>query len=157
MAELWLKLLHAELVEGCRSIRADDIKTCNKTLARSKAILEQLISTWKVLLTMTTADYRAFRGGLGQSSGFQSAGYRLVEFVLGNKDAAHLKVHEHDSEAYDRLVQALERPAIYDEVLAYLGPPGISRAGQASPPRSPGALCRRSRGGGDLGQDLPRA
>jgi len=54
VAELWLKLLHAELVEGCRSIRADDIKTCNKTLARSKAILEQLISAWKVLLTMTT-------------------------------------------------------------------------------------------------------
>jgi Tryptophan 2,3-dioxygenase (vermilion) len=74
--ELWLKLLHAELVEGCRSIRADDLKTCSKTLARSKAILEQLISAWKVLLTMTTADYRAFRGGLGQSSGFQSAGYR---------------------------------------------------------------------------------
>ena len=125
VAELWLKLLHAELVEGCRSIRADDIKTCNKTLARSKAILEQLISAWKVLLTMTTADYRAFRGGLGQSSGFQSAGYRLVEFVLGNKDAAHLKVHEHDREAYDRLTQALEQPAIYDEVLAYLARQGF--------------------------------
>ncbi|HEY8014839.1 MAG TPA: tryptophan 2,3-dioxygenase family protein, partial [Dongiaceae bacterium] len=125
VAELWLKLLHAELVEGCRSIRADDIKTCNKTLARSKAILEQLISAWKVLLTMTTADYRAFRGGLGQSSGFQSAGYRLVEFVLGNKDAAHLKVHEHNREAYGRLTQALEQPAIYDEVLAYLARQGF--------------------------------
>jgi tryptophan 2,3-dioxygenase len=143
VAELWLKLLHAELVEGCRSIRADDLKTCNKTLARSKAILEQLISAWKVLLTMTTADYRAFRGGLGQSSGFQSAGYRLVEFALGNKDSAHLKVHQHDRDL--RRSAGLSRPA------------GISRAGEASGPRSPGALCRRSGGGRDLGQDLSRA
>src|SRR5215470_11660680 len=77
VSELWLKLLHAELSEARRSIREDDLQTCNKTMARSKAIMEQLISAWRVLLTMTTADYLSFRSGLGQSSGLQSAGYRL--------------------------------------------------------------------------------
>src|SRR5215469_9317590 len=99
VSELWLKLLYAELVEARRSIRADDLKTCNKTMARSKAIMEQLISAWKVLLTMTTADYMTFRSGLGQSSGFQSSGYRQVEYILGNKDAAHLQLHRHDPDA----------------------------------------------------------
>jgi tryptophan 2,3-dioxygenase len=125
VSELWLKLLHAELVEARRSIRADDLKTCNKTMARSKAIMEQLISAWKVLLTMTTADYMTFRSGLGQSSGFQSSGYRQVEYILGNKDAAHLQLHRHDPDALARLTEALEAPAIYDEVLAFLARRGF--------------------------------
>jgi len=130
VSELWLKLLHFELVEARRSIRADDLKTCNKTLARSKAILDQLISAWKVLLTMTTADYMTFRGGLGQSSGFQSSGYRQVEFLLGNKDAAHLQLYRHDTAALARLSQALAEPALYDEVLACL-----ARRGFPVPPK----------------------
>src|SRR6266404_5896652 len=130
VSELWLKLLHFELVEARRSIRADDLKTCNKTMARSKAILEQLISAWKVLLTMTTADYMTFRGGLGQSSGFQSSGYRQVEFILGNKDAAHLQLYRHDTAAFARLSQALAEPALYDEVLACL-----ARRGFPVPPK----------------------
>jgi tryptophan 2,3-dioxygenase len=125
VSELWLKLLHAELEQARRSIREDDLQTCNKTMARSKAIMEQLISAWKVLLTMTTADYLSFRSGLGQSSGLQSAGYRLVEFILGNKDAEHLKPHRHDPATHARLARALAEPAIYDEVLACLARRGF--------------------------------
>lgn len=125
VSELWLKLLHAELEQARRSIRQDDLQTCNKTMARSKAIMEQLISAWKVLLTMTTADYLSFRSGLGQSSGLQSAGYRLVEFILGNKDAEHLKPHRHDPVIHARLTEALAEPAIYDEVLACLARRGF--------------------------------
>lgn len=125
VSELWLKLLHAELEQARRSIRQDDLQTCNKTMARSKAIMEQLISAWKVLLTMTTADYLSFRSGLGQSSGLQSAGYRLVEFILGNKDAEHLKPHRHDAATHARLTEALAEPSIYDEVLACLARRGF--------------------------------
>ena len=125
VSELWLKLLHAELEQARRSIRQDDLQTCNKTMARSKAIMEQLISAWKVLLTMTTADYLSFRSGLGQSSGLQSAGYRLVEFILGNKDAEHLKPHRHDPATHARLTEALAEPSIYDEVLACLARRGF--------------------------------
>jgi tryptophan 2,3-dioxygenase len=120
VSELWLKLLHAELREACASIRKDDLQSCNKTMARAKAIQEQLISAWKVLLTMTTADYLSFRGALGQSSGLQSCGYRLVEFILGNKNAEQLNLHRGDPGALNRLTRALEEPAVYDEVISCL-------------------------------------
>jgi tryptophan 2,3-dioxygenase len=42
---------------------------------------------------MTPADYMRFRDSLGQSSGFQSWQYRLLEFMLGNKDARLIEVH----------------------------------------------------------------
>ena len=41
-----------------------------------------------MLATLTPAEYAEFRGALGSSSGFQSAQYRAVEFLLGNKNAA---------------------------------------------------------------------
>lgn len=126
VAELWLKLLFEELREARACIRADDLKMCSKVFARVKAIEEQLISAWKVLLTMTTTEFQAFRGALGQSSGFQSAGYRQVEFILGNKDAAHLAVHRHDPAAVARLERVLGEPAIYDEVLACLSRRGFA-------------------------------
>jgi tryptophan 2,3-dioxygenase len=120
VGELWFKLFHVELSEARACIRKDDLKTCNKIMARIKAIEEQLISAWKVLLTMTTADFQSFRGALGQSSGFQSWGYRQLEFALGNKDAEHLKLHRHDPAAMEKLRKALDEPSIYDEVLACL-------------------------------------
>ena len=96
----------------------------HKSLARVKSILEQLISAWRVLLTMTVTDYVAFRDALGVGSGFQSWGYRMVEFILGNKDANHLKTHSHDPEATAKLEKALAEPAVYDEVLGLLARQG---------------------------------
>ena len=136
VSELWLKLLYAELREACASIRSDDLRGSNKTMARCKAIQEQLISAWKVLSTMTTADYLSFRGALGQSSGLQSCGYRLVEFILGNKSAERLDLHRNDPDALARLTRALEEPAIYDEVLDCLGRHGFD---------IPEAVARRDR------------
>ncbi len=125
VSELWLKLLHSELEHARHHILNDELKSCQKCFSRIKAIEEQLISAWKVLLTMTTADYKKFRHALGQSSGFQSWGYRQVEFILGNKDARHLKVHAHDPEAHETLAAALGEPSIYDVVLRLLGKRGF--------------------------------
>lgn len=120
VCELWLKLMYHEL----RAIRAclheGDLNGAHKSLARVKAILEQLIDAWKVLLTMTVTDYVAFRDALGVGSGFQSWGYRRVEFIMGNKDAAHIKTHAHDAKAVAELEKVLAEPALYDEVLALL-------------------------------------
>ena len=57
-----------------------------KLLARVSRIMEQLNSAWDVLRTMTPSDYTRFRDALGQSSGFQSLQYRLIEYVLGNRN-----------------------------------------------------------------------
>src|SRR5690606_10402134 len=75
---------------------------------------------WSVLETLTPAEYMEFRDILGPSSGFQSLQYRMVEFLLGNKNAAMLKVFAHDAEGRAMLREALEAPSLYDELLRYL-------------------------------------
>ena len=73
-----------------------------------------------MLATLTPAEYAEFRGALGSSSGFQSAQYRAVEFLLGNKNAAILRLFEHDERALAELTELLERPSVYDEFLRLL-------------------------------------
>src|SRR5216684_4499553 len=87
-SELWLKLAIHELRATCRLIATDDLQPAFKTLSRVSRILEQLNSAWDVLRTMTPSEYTEFRGSLGQSSGFQSWQYRMIEFLVGNKKAA---------------------------------------------------------------------
>jgi tryptophan 2,3-dioxygenase len=65
---------------------------------------------------------------LGPSSGFQSQQYRTIEFLLGNKNAAMLKVFDHDPAAQAELRATLEAPSLYDEVLRLL-----ARKGHAVP------------------------
>ncbi|MBL9033228.1 MAG: tryptophan 2,3-dioxygenase [Rhodospirillaceae bacterium] len=125
VSELWLKLMYHELAEARREIAADTLPEALKHFARVKAIQEQLIAAWKVLNTMTPADYLEFRHVLGTSSGFQSWGYRLVEYILGNKDPSYLDVHRHDAAIVARLQAALGEPSLYDEVLRLLARRGF--------------------------------
>lgn len=125
VSELWLKLMHHQLCEVRRFIREDDFGEAMKNIDRIKAIQRQLIVAWETLLTMTPADYMKFRAALGNSSGFQSYGYRQIEFILGNKDTSTLKVHEHDPEVMEMLNDALVKPSLYDEVLALLARVGF--------------------------------
>jgi tryptophan 2,3-dioxygenase len=119
-SELWLKLLLHELRSACDDLAADALAPALKKLARVKQIQKTLIEQWSVLATLTPAEYAEFRGALGSSSGFQSAQYRAVEFLLGNKNAAVLRLFEHDERAHSELTELLERPSVYDEFLRLL-------------------------------------
>ena len=72
-------------------------------LARVSRIFEQLNSAWDVLRTMTPSDYTTFREQLGQSSGFQSWQYRLIEYAVGNRNLAMLKPHAHRPDLTEKL------------------------------------------------------
>jgi tryptophan 2,3-dioxygenase len=63
---------------------------------------------------------------LGNSSGFQSHQYRELEFLLGNKNAAMLNVHEKIPEAHASLDAALKSPSIYDEAIRLLANGGFA-------------------------------
>ena len=89
-------------------------------LARVSKVQNQLKQAWDVLATMTPADYIAFRDSLGHSSGFQSYQYRVLEFLLGNKNAKMAEVHRHDKAVYTRVKDALTQPSLYDETLLLL-------------------------------------
>ena len=123
--ELWMKLTLHELAAARRLIVADDLQPAFKHLARVSRIQSQLIQSWDVLSTMTPSDYSRFRDALGKSSGFQSAQYRLIEFALGNKQAAMLAPHRHRAELLAQLERALETPSLYDEAIRLLGRRGF--------------------------------
>ncbi|MDR4533779.1 tryptophan 2,3-dioxygenase [Glutamicibacter sp. PS] len=127
-SELWLKLMLHELVEARRLITVDELGKALKCLARVKHIQKTLTEQWSVLATLTPREYAQFRGFLGSSSGFQSYQYRAVEFILGNKHAGMLKVHESDPKAHEMLEKLLHEPSLYDVFLA-----ALHRAGYAIP------------------------
>jgi len=124
-SELWMKLAIHELSATCRLIAADDLQPAFKTLSRVSRILEQLNSAWDVLRTMTPSEYTEFRGLLGQSSGFQSWQYRVIEFLVGNKNAAMIRTHQHDQAVVERLEAARQAPSIYDCTIQLLHRRGL--------------------------------
>src|SRR5687768_10680729 len=128
-SELWLKLMIHELRSARALIRTDDLAPALKRMARIKHIQHTLTDQWSVLATLTPSEYAQIRPFLATSSGFQSAQYREVEFLLGNKDADMLPVHGHDPAAHDVLAQLLREPSLYDEFLRFL-----ARGGYAVPP-----------------------
>ncbi len=119
-SELWMKLAIHELDAAREALRRGDMPHMFKMLARVSRIFEQLNNAWDVLRTMTPADYTRFRAGLGSSSGFQSYQYRMIEYVLGNRNANMMKPHDHRPEIRKMLADELARPSFYDEVVAVL-------------------------------------
>lgn len=123
--ELWLKLILHELNAARERIIQDDLQPSFKMTARVSRILEQLVGAWGVLATMTPSEYLQFRGTLGNASGFQSYQYRMLEFVMGNKNAVLLKPHAHRPEIHAQLERELHSPSLYDEALRLLARRGL--------------------------------
>src|SRR3954463_10316302 len=119
-SELWLKLMLHELRAARDLLKADDLRPALKGLARVKHIQATLTEQWSVLATLTPSEYAEFRSFLGTSSGFQSYQYRVVEFLLGNKNRRMLAIFDDDPPAREMLREALEAPSVYDEFLRYL-------------------------------------
>lgn len=119
-SELWMKLVIHELTAAREMLKRGDTSNMFKMLARVARIFEQLNSAWDVLRTMTPSDYTRFREALGPSSGFQSYQYRLIEFILGNRNPNMLKPHEHVPDVHAILSAELARPSFYDEVIRFL-------------------------------------
>lgn len=127
-SELWFKLIIHELQAAMAHLANDQPDPCMKILARVKLVQQQLFNQWGVLETLTPSEYMQFRGVLGQASGFQSFQYRLVEFLLGNKNDRIPSVFEHQPQAHEALMRALQAPSLYDEFLLFL-----ARQGHAVP------------------------
>ena len=124
-SELWMKLMLHELRAAISAIARDELGSAFKMLARVSRIMEQLVHAWDVLATMTPPEYSAIRPHLGNSSGFQSAQYRCIEFALGNKNAAMLKPHQHRPDLYQQVRSFYESPSLYDESLRLLAARGL--------------------------------
>lgn len=126
VSELWLKLCLAEISGARDEIAADRLRPAFKMLSRVARAQGQLISSWDVLATMTPADYTRLRPHLGGSSGFQSAQYRLFEFMLGGRNPDMVTMHEATPAVADDLRAELARPSLYDTALALLKQRGFA-------------------------------
>ncbi|OSQ36396.1 tryptophan 2,3-dioxygenase [Thalassospira mesophila] len=125
-SELWMKLAIREIDAARTAMRTGQLQPAFKMLARISRIFEQLNNAWDVLRTMTPSDYTTFRDALGPSSGFQSWQYRMVEFMLGNRNKAMLKPHTHRPDILAILETELAKPSLYDEALRLLDQSGVA-------------------------------
>ena len=125
VAELWIKLLIHEVGGAIAHLRKDELRQAVKNLARVRHIQSQLYNQWKVLDTLTPSEYAEFRHVFGTASGLQSAQYRILEFILGNKSHSTMVVYEHLPDWHAKLVSAMAAPSLYEEFLMYLARRGM--------------------------------
>ncbi|SDM83538.1 tryptophan 2,3-dioxygenase [Allokutzneria albata] len=118
--ELYFGLLCFEWQQAQQELRADDLDSARHTLHRSVLHLQGVNAAWRSIARMTPEEFNAFRSNLGEGSGFQSAMYRHVEFLLGEKSASMIVPHRAVPAVEAELESALRSPSLYDDVLEYL-------------------------------------
>ena len=123
-SELWMKLMLHELNAAREYVKQGELSPVFKMTAHVTRIMEQLAKSWDVLSTMTPSEYSQFRPSLGNSSGFQSYQYRMIEFVLGNKNEVMMRPHKHRPDLHAILEKELHTPSLYDESLRLLAKRG---------------------------------
>jgi tryptophan 2,3-dioxygenase len=126
--ELWFTLVVHEWETAADCLRQDDLRGALAALKRSTYELHALNASWEPLAHLTPAQFNSYRSALGEGSGFQSAMYRRLEFLLGEKSRSMLVPHRGAPRVHDELEKALAQPSLYDEVLAFL-----ARRGEAVP------------------------
>ncbi|MGW3913022.1 tryptophan 2,3-dioxygenase family protein [Streptomyces sp. NPDC005070] len=126
--ELWFTVIVHEWETAAKALRADDVPVAVAALKRSVRELDALNASWRPLGQLTPAQFNSYRSALGEGSGFQSAMYRRMEFLLGEKSASMLVPHRGAPRVYAELEKALHEPSLYDEVLRLL-----ARRGHAIP------------------------
>jgi len=122
--ELWFKLLLHELDKIKRDFTADDLFGAIATFKRARTVMKTLVAQLDVLETMTPMSFTSFRDRLETSSGFQSAQFRELEFVLGQKRANMLAYADKTSGGYQRVVRRLNEPSLVDHFYGFLAARG---------------------------------
>jgi len=123
--ELLFTLLRHEWENARAQLDADDLRGALRTLRRSTGAQDVLISSWQLLATLTPAEFGAFRDSFGEASGFQSYGYRHLEFLLGNKRAGMVCPHAEMPSVVADLEKQLAEPSLYDAALSVLRRRGL--------------------------------
>ncbi|MCC5971893.1 MAG: tryptophan 2,3-dioxygenase [Pararhodobacter sp.] len=124
-SELWMRLALHEIGAARDVLAQGQMRPAFKMLSRVARIFEQLNSAWDVLRTMTPSEYTQFRDALGESSGFQSWQYRLIEFSVGNRNPSMLRPHAHRADLTAALEAELEKPSLYDVAIRALAGAGF--------------------------------
>ncbi|MFH8380713.1 tryptophan 2,3-dioxygenase [Kitasatospora sp. NPDC018058] len=123
--ELLFDLLRHEWTQARQALYEDDLTAALAALRRGTHAQDVLVESWDLLATMTPQEFNSFRSLFGEASGFQSAAFLHLEFMLGNKNAALLNMYGEMPQTRAELAEALRSPSLYDEVLALLARRGL--------------------------------
>jgi len=118
--ELYFGLTCFELREAKRLLREDEVWQALAPLRRAACHLDGLNAAWRGLRWMTPAEFNRFRDQLGEGSGFQSAMYRHLEFLLGLKTASMIRPFRRQPDIYRPLADDLHAPSLWDDAVALL-------------------------------------
>ncbi|KUO06389.1 tryptophan 2,3-dioxygenase [Streptomyces sp. DSM 15324] len=122
--ELLFKLLCTEFTAARDRLSDDDADAALWTLRRATRVQQVALSSWDFFSAMTPVEFAEFRDVLGTASGFQSASYRRLEFLLGNKNPQMVVPHRHAS-SYEAVYRQLYEASLYDAALALLRRRGL--------------------------------
>ncbi|WP_055586323.1 tryptophan 2,3-dioxygenase [Streptacidiphilus griseoplanus] len=123
--ELWFALLVHEWRTARDALGRGDVDDAMDALHRSIAAHRALNESWQPIAALTPVQFNAYRGALGEASGFQSAVYRRMEFLLGDKSPSLLQPHRGHPRVHAELEAALAEPCLYDAVLGHLWREGL--------------------------------
>jgi tryptophan 2,3-dioxygenase len=118
--ELWFKQILHELDELVRRFGQDRPHRAGHQLKRVLKILKTLVGQLDVLETMTPLEFAEFRAFLEDASGFQSAQFRELEFLLGVKDHVSVEWFERNPREYANLTRRFTEPTLWDAFLHLL-------------------------------------
>lgn len=121
--ELWFKQILHEIDYIIVMLDNHKINGARSHLKRVLKIMKTLVGQIDVLETMTPAEFASFRSFLANASGFQSAQFRELEFLLGVKD--RVQVEWFAGEEGDRLATRFESPTLWDAFAHYLHRHGL--------------------------------
>lgn len=122
--ELWFKQLLHELDYTAERLRETEVARATHTMRRVLAILKTVVAQVDVLETMTPLEFNTFRGHLDAASGFQSAQFREIEFLLGQKRENMLRQFADTPAVQARLEARYAAPTLWDAFLHYLSQSG---------------------------------
>ncbi len=126
--ELWFKEVLHEMDYLNRLLMEKQTPRALHTFKRILTILKTLVAQIDVLETMTPLEFLSFRDRLESGSGFQSAQFREVEFVLGKKDPKAIERYPEGSASRRRLERRFREPTLWDAFLRYVDANGYRLA-----------------------------
>lgn len=124
--ELWFKQLLHEVEKIKRDFTGDDLFGAIHTFKRARTVMKTLVGQIDILETMTPMSFTSFRDRLDTASGFQSAQFREMEFVLGYKRADTLKYVPEGGSDRQCLTKRLAEPSVVDHFYDFLEQRGVA-------------------------------
>lgn len=123
--ELWFKEMLHEIDYFCVLLGRKDLPRAFHTMKRILTTLKMLVAKIDILETMTPLEFLAFRERLESGSGFQSAQFRELEFVLGHKRRGMFTHYPEDYPARERLERRFRQPTLWDAFARFLKDAGF--------------------------------